>query len=126
MEYTVVVALLPDGRFMMIKHKKRGWEWPGGKLHAGESPIECARREILEETGYELIRPKAVMETGNGEGGKGYVIFAKLGRRIREISDEMTERVEFFDKLPEKESLSFPHDPYEKVVARIRKFGNIY
>ncbi|MDD5503559.1 MAG: NUDIX domain-containing protein [Candidatus Thermoplasmatota archaeon] len=156
MEYTVVVALIPDGRFMMIKHKKRGWEWPGGKLHSGETPIECARREILEETGYELIAPKLIMETGNGEGeakaapstdgkpsivrdsqsrtcavkdsalaaeiGKGYVIFAKLGKKVCEISDEMTERVEFFEELPEKEKLSFPHDPYDEVLAKLKKF----
>ncbi len=120
MEYTVVVALRPDRKFMMIKHKKRGWEWPGGKLHAGESPIECARREILEETGYELIRPKVVMETGNGEGGKGYVIFAHLGKKICEISDPMTEKVDFFGKLPEAKELSFPHDPYDEVLAIVK------
>lgn len=124
MEYTVVVALIPDGRFMMIKHKKRGWEWPGGKLHPGESPVECARREILEETGYELIYPKVIMETGNGEGGRGYVIFAKLGNKVCEITDQMTERVEFFEKVPEKEKLSFPHDPYDEVLAKLKKFRN--
>lgn len=27
-------------------------EFPAGKIDAGESPFECARRELLEETGY--------------------------------------------------------------------------
>jgi ADP-ribose pyrophosphatase len=27
-------------------------EFPAGKIDAGEPPFECARRELLEETGY--------------------------------------------------------------------------
>ena len=28
------------------------WEIPAGTLDAGESPLNCARRELIEETGY--------------------------------------------------------------------------
>jgi len=30
------------------------WEFPGGKLEPGESSADCARREVLEETGVEV------------------------------------------------------------------------
>jgi len=53
----MVVPLLPDGRLLM----ERQWrypmgrailEFPAGKLEAGEPVLECAIRELIEETGY--------------------------------------------------------------------------
>lgn len=38
-------------QWLLTIHKKRGYEFPGGKVEAGESPEEAARREVMEETG---------------------------------------------------------------------------
>ena len=52
-----VVPLLDDGRIVLerqYRHAAGGVmiEIPAGKLDAGEEPLACARRELLEETGY--------------------------------------------------------------------------
>ncbi len=37
------------------------WEIPAGTLEEGEDPLECARRELLEETGYTAESMEEIM-----------------------------------------------------------------
>ncbi len=45
------------GRTVLVVHRPRydDWSFPKGKLDPGETVEECARREVLEETGYVVI-----------------------------------------------------------------------
>lgn len=52
-----VMALLDDGRLIMERQfryapRREFIELPAGKIDAGEPILECAKRELLEETGY--------------------------------------------------------------------------
>ena len=46
----VLIAQRPPG-----KHLAGGWEFPGGKLDAGETPLAALHRELREELGIEVM-----------------------------------------------------------------------
>jgi len=53
----MIIPLLDDDRLLMERQYRYPMgrvmlEFPAGKLDAGEDPLVCGRRELLEETGY--------------------------------------------------------------------------
>jgi ADP-ribose pyrophosphatase YjhB (NUDIX family) len=67
------VALRHGDRFLLVERGRapaRGqFAFPGGRLEAGESPEEAARRELFEETGLEtgVLKLFEVMDLGGDE-----------------------------------------------------------
>ncbi len=50
---------------------------PGGKIEEGETPLECVKREILQESGLELINPEYI----------GTVLFDNTEREFKDIKN---------------------------------------
>ena len=56
-DWVNVIAITKDGRYVMERQYRHAlgttcYELPCGVMEAGEEPLEAARRELMEETGY--------------------------------------------------------------------------
>ena len=92
----VVAAVIEQAGRVLIARKRQGdrlggkWEFPGGKIDAGESPEAALKRELLEELGIEA-----------GIGGffcssrydYSHISVELLTYRVRYFSGEMTAHV---------------------------------
>jgi len=62
----VVLPIFPDGRILLIRQYRHSvgeflWELVAGRKEPGENPVNGARRELLEETGYSAKRFRRLM-----------------------------------------------------------------
>lgn len=68
-----IVPLLPDGNVLMVRQFRNAaggflLEIPAGKLDQPEEPLECARRELAEETGHSAAKMVKLAEFYNSPG----------------------------------------------------------
>jgi ADP-ribose pyrophosphatase len=89
-EFSITVALTPERRFVMVREYKHGpaaicLNAPAGGLADGEDPLTCARRELLEETGYAADDWRALgafVVDGSTGCGRGHVFLARDAKAV--------------------------------------------
>jgi ADP-ribose pyrophosphatase len=114
-DYIAIVAMTRDGKMPIVRQFRPAleafvWELPAGLVERGERPVDCARRELMEETG---LAARAIHRLGTTSPCTG-----RLNNRIHSFFVEAGERANGFEPEPGlKVKLVAPAD----IVRLIRK-----
>jgi len=109
MKWVYCIAFVGDRFLMVFNPKRQGWEMPGGRIEAGETPEQAAVREFEEEAGCSF-RPYALKRRRDGS-----VLVGEVD--CPEAKGEMA--WELFSELPSL--LAFGEDEYTEVLAWARE-----
>ena len=94
---------------IVLCKEDKWWGIPKGRVDHGETPLEAAVRETIEETSI-LITAKgghintpvvSVAEKKNDKGGDFYIFKTTLKMPIIPVKSHEHEEVRYFDSLPE-------------------------
>ena len=99
-----VMLAMPDDRSVIIERQYRYalrshvYELPAGKIDAGEDPLDTAKRELLEETGYRAREWRHLVSTYPVVGYSNERIELYLARDLEHVGHALDDG-EFLDVL---------------------------
>jgi len=96
-EATAVIPFISDDEIIMVRQfryalGRETLEIPAGKVDQGEMPEECARRELLEETGYKAGLIRFVYTYAPAIGYSNELIHIYSGSNLKRMNVEIDER----------------------------------
>ena len=99
-----LIPILPDGKICLIRQFRYGpgeefIEIPAGKLDAGEAPLDCAYRELEEETGYRTNKLTFLTNIHPAIGFSNEKMWMYLAEEL-ELSKKKLDEDEFLELLP--------------------------
>jgi len=112
-DYAIIVAVTRGGKFLCFRQTKYGVEGAtlapvGGYIEPGEDPLAAARRELLEETGYEGAEWTALGDyrvDGNRGAGMAHLFLARDAHPVTEANaDDLEEHQQLCLTRPEVEA----------------------
>ena len=120
-----VVCFNDDQRILLLRHVYHPsvpWGLPGGWLDRGESPAECARRELREETGLEIkLGPVVCVGRESSPDHVGISFIARLIPGNLQLSSEIIEARWFRpDDLPAPLQ-TFAH---KSITVAVRRYSH--
>jgi 8-oxo-dGTP diphosphatase len=111
----IVVREAPEQLIAVVRLRKdKSWVLPKGKLKPGEDALVGARREVMEETGYDVSIEGFIGSMSHAEGGKLKVVqfwrMRAAGHPVRKLMDDVT-AVKW---LPLQQAVDILTRPHEK------------
>ena len=93
---SVIVPLLSKDQFVLIRQFRSAvgriiWEFPAGTLEKNESPLTCAKREIIEETGFSASRWKKIAMFYPAPGISSELMHIYLARNLNRVGSKPEE-----------------------------------
>ena len=126
------IAVFPrlGDRVLLIKHRRlMTWLPPGGEMEPGETPIECAARELREETGLEGTFPRTSDIDGVPLGLLGYEEHQAGSKGLHMnfvfVVDVTTDRVVPNEEFSEHVWASLDEGPWERAPRNVRQLAEL-
>ena len=105
-EASGIVPFVTDDEILMVKQFRYALgqttlEIPAGKLDPGESPEDCAKRELIEETGYETERLELICTYAPALGYSNEIIHLYSGYNLKKVNAKIDEReIDSTERIP--------------------------
>jgi ADP-ribose pyrophosphatase YjhB (NUDIX family) len=122
LRHVVIDALvLKNNKLLLVKRTGKllegnKWALPGGFVERDENLIQALKREVYEETGWEITDITLLTFNDSPDRPKedrqnvSLVFFCKASRKTGKPDDESDDQQWFgFDELPSKELMAFDH-----------------
>lgn len=98
-DWANVIAITTDGKFVMIRQYRHGigrtdYEISAGVCESGETPMESAKRELLEETGYGNGSWSEIMQISGNTSTTNNITHCFLAEGVEKLSSQHLEDTE--------------------------------
>lgn len=98
-DWVSVIALTKDGKMILERQYRHGlriveYEIPAGVIEKGETPLEAARRELAEETGYGGGEWEPWMQTCANPSMMNNITHVFLARNVEPMTERHLDRTE--------------------------------